>query len=92
MHQPENSAEGPGFFNAFSFVVPDLHGGIVHKYVVPHFLNENMLSYFMSLQALYRISLEGTKFMLKADPRKIDLKGFLQTVAEVLAFIVVPGS
>lgn len=92
MHQPENSVEGPGFFNAFSFVVPDLHGDIVHKYAAPHFLNENMLSYFMSLQTLYRISVEGTKFMLKADPRKMDLKGFLQRAAEVPALIVVPGS
>lgn len=49
-------------------------------------------SYFMSLQTLSRISLEGTKFMLKADPRKMDLKGFPQRVAEVPAFIEVLGN
>lgn len=53
MHQLENALERPGDFNAFSFVVPELHGGTVHKNAVPRFLNENMFSYFMSLQTLY---------------------------------------
>lgn len=78
MHQPQYSVERPGVFNAFSFVVFWFTWGIVHKYAEPHFLDENRLSYFMGLHTLYWISPQGTKFMLKADPRKIDLKGFLQ--------------
>lgn len=65
MHQPENSVERPEVFNAFSFVAPYFHGGIVHKYTAPNFPNENMFSYFMGLQILYWILYKGQNLCQK---------------------------
>ena len=78
MHQSQSSVERAGVFNAFSCVVSWFRWGIVHKYAARHFLDEGRLSCFMGLHTLYWISLQGSKFMLKADPRKIDFKEFLQ--------------
>ena len=77
MHQPQYSVERPGAFNAFGLVC-SFTWGVVHKYAEPRFPDEGRLSCFVGLHTFYWISLQGSKFMLKADPRKIDLKEFLQ--------------